>query len=180
LGNFESANEKLLQIVLVGQSELDVVLSSEPLRQFKQRIALRFAIQPLSGKDIGQYIAYRWMKAGGSATPFTTEAVESVGQVSQGVPRVINVICDNALMQAFGEESAAVEVRHVMSACQDLRLVEAVPQMAAVAAGALAAMPAVEWVFIDDLERYALTDSRPSLLTKLASKLGLKRRIETA
>ena len=74
LGNFESANEKWLQIALVGQSELDELLNRETLRQFKQRISLRLTIEPLSETEIEQYIQFRWRKAGGSAAPFSASA----------------------------------------------------------------------------------------------------------
>ncbi len=180
LGNLESANDKLLQIALVGQSELDDLLNGERLTAFKQRIAWRLSLQPLSGKEIEHYIGYRWMKAGGSAPPFTAEAVSSISQASQGIPRVINVICDNALMEAFGEESAAVEARHVIGACHDLHLAGTTPPQAVPAARAVEPLPPVDGYSMKTLERYALSDSKPSLLTKLASKLGLVRKVETA
>jgi general secretion pathway protein A len=180
LGNFESADEKLLQIALVGQSELDDLLNSDGLTAFRQRIALRLSLQPLSGQEIEHYIGYRWAKAGGSASPFTAEAVKKICEASQGIPRVINVICDNALMEAFGSESAAVEVRHVIDACQDLHLVKAAPQTAALPAEALAPIPAVDGFSMKTLERYALSDSKSSLLMRLRSKLGLVRRMEIA
>src|SRR5262245_16788648 len=84
LGNFESASDKLLQIVLVGQSELDELLNRESLRQFKQRISLRLTIEPLAGTEIEQYIQYRWMKAGGGQAPFLPDAVLGISQASQG------------------------------------------------------------------------------------------------
>lgn len=121
LGNFESADEKLLQIVLVGQSELDDLLDGEPLRQFKQRISLRMALEPLPAEEVQQYIEHRWRKAGGDGARFSKEAVASIAAASQGIPRVINVICDNALMEAFGERSVSVETHHVMTVCRDLR-----------------------------------------------------------
>jgi len=143
LGNFESADQKLLQIALVGQSELDTMLDSERLSQFKQRVALRLSIQPLSGEDIERYIQHRWTKAGGNAAPFTAEAVAHIGKASRGVPRVINVICDNALIQAFGEGSTSVEARHVVSVCQDLCFVKPAPQEV-FQMEALAPVPAAE------------------------------------
>ena len=127
LGNFDSADEKLLQVALVGQSELDDVLDNQRLRQLKQRIALRLSIDPLSAADIEKYIAYRWRKARGNTAPFTAESLIHISLASQGVPRVINVVCDNALTRAFSEGSALVEVRHVHGACQDLHLPPPLP-----------------------------------------------------
>ena len=123
LGNFESASEKLLQVALLGQSELDELLDCDHLKQFKQRVAVRVVIGPLSAQEIPEYIRHRWTKAGGSEAPFSTDAFAAIGRVSQGVPRVINVICDNALIHACGEGSASVEARHVLGACHDMRLI---------------------------------------------------------
>ena len=85
LGNFENPDQKLLQVVLVGQSELDEVLDREDLRQFKQRIALRLSIDALSKGEIEQYIRYRWSKAGATlAAPFSEEAILAIGKWSRG------------------------------------------------------------------------------------------------
>jgi general secretion pathway protein A len=123
LGNFESASEKLLQVALLGQSELDELLDRDHLRQFKQRVAQRVVIDPLTAQEIPEYIRHRWIKAGGSEAPFSTDAFAVIGRVSQGVPRVINVICDHALMHACGDESTSVEARHVLGGCHDMRLI---------------------------------------------------------
>jgi general secretion pathway protein A len=185
LGNFESADEKLLQVALVGQNELDTLLDREQLRQFKQRIAVRLSMSPLSGGDIEQYMRFRWMKAGGNELPFSKEAIRIVAQVSQGVPRVINVICDNTLMHAFAEETAAVQQRHVVSACKDLRLavpsVSPVPAAPAVAATEPAAVATSPDYPIKTLERYDTgSGTKASLLTRLAGKLGFAQGVETA
>jgi general secretion pathway protein A len=190
LGNFESANEKLLQVALLGQSELDDLLDREELKQFKQRIALRVAIGPLSSADTPLYIRHRWTKAGGSEAPFTPEALAAIFQVSQGIPRVINVICDNALVHAFADGSALVELRHVMGACRDMRLLKDVPRSAPPVVAAVAPpipVPAVQPFPVADpfpmktLDRYRRTPAaRPSLVARLASKLGISQRAETA
>jgi general secretion pathway protein A len=188
LGNFESANEKLLQVGLLGQSELDALLDCEQLRQFKQRIALRVSIEPLSEREVPEYIRYRWSKAGGAQSPFTAEAVAGIWRASQGVPRVINVVCDNALLQALAEGSAAVEVRHVAGACRDLRLVGESRQSVTAAPAALpapAANPPVspspsEPVQMGTLERYRVAGERPSLMVRLGNKLGILQRTEIA
>ncbi|HYW41811.1 MAG TPA: AAA family ATPase [Bryobacteraceae bacterium] len=180
LGNFESASEKLLQILLVGQSELDDLLNCESLRQFKQRISLRLAIEPLSATEIEQYIQYRWMKAGGSRAPFCAAAIDSIGQASEGIPRVINVLCDNTLMQAFGEESGIVEVRHVLAVCRELQFAQPLPKSIAVAEAPTPAPPPVEAFPIRTLERYETAAAKPSVLARLAGKLKFMQRIEPA
>jgi len=185
LGNFESGGEKLLQIVLVGQSELDELLDREHLRQFKQRIALRLTIAPLPAAEVERYIRHRWTKAGGNELPFTKDAVECIAEASQGVPRIVNVICDNTLLEAFGENSVRVEARHVVGVCRDLRLsvsvrrppveelVPAVPSKAAVA------VPTVWDETMKTLERYGSGATKRSLVSRIAGKLGFMQRVET-
>lgn len=182
LGNFELADEKLLQIALLGQSELDELLNREHLRQFKQRVALRLSIAPLSGADVAQYIRYRWMKAGGTEPPFSAEAIQCIARVSRGIPRTINVICDNAMMQAFGEGSPSVELRHVSSVCADLCLREPASSQIApapLAPPVLVSQPASDYP-LKTLERYSAATQKSSLLAKFAGKLGFTHRVETA
>src|SRR5204862_6427219 len=90
LGNFEEADQKLLQIVLVGQDELDEILGRDNLRQLKQRIAVRLSIGPLAAAEVGQYIRHRWLKAGGTQPPFSAEAVAGIAKASSCIPRLIN------------------------------------------------------------------------------------------
>lgn len=123
LSNFEFSDRKLLQIILVGQPELRVLLNREDLRQLKQRIALRFTIAPLSGEEVAAYMQYRWSKAGAKkAMPISASAVELVAKASGGIPRVINAICDNALLLAFGKGRTSVEEENVYTACGDLEI----------------------------------------------------------
>lgn len=129
LGNFESANDKLLQVVLVGQKELDDLLNRESLRQFKQRISLRLAIDPLSEAEVGRYIRHRWATAGGSQLPFSPNALAAIAEASEGIPRVVNVLCDGALIQAFADESQSVEFGHVLVVCRELQLDEPAPEL---------------------------------------------------
>ena len=122
LTNFETECEKLLQIVLVGQDELDEMLDRRELRQLKQRVGVRLHIGPLSMNAVGSYIAYRWKCASPAAPPFSEEAIRSVCQFSAGIPRVINSICDNALLIAYAEGSKVVTKEHVNEVSRDLRL----------------------------------------------------------
>ena len=199
LGNFEASDEKLLQIVLVGQTELGDLLNGEGLRQLKQRIALRLVLEPLPEPEVELYIAHRWMKAGGTASPFTADAIAAIAQGSKGIPRVINGICDSALIEAFADGSASVEFGHVLTVCRELCLAEPVlpraaqaplspaPVVAAPVDGLSAARapaaaapvpPAVEPAVVDEaslktLERYAPVKAKRSLLSRVAGKLGI-------
>jgi general secretion pathway protein A len=126
LGNFESAADKFLQILLVGQSELDDLLNRQDLRQFKQRISLRLYIDRLTATEAQQYIRFRWAKAGAKeAPPFTEDALGGVLEWSQGVPRLINSICDTALLMAYGDECPLIGLKHVRNAAINLALVDA-------------------------------------------------------
>ena len=127
LGNFEEADQKLLQILLVGQTELDDILNREDLRQLKQRFAVRLSIGPLTPPEVGQYIRHRWLRAGGDQPPFTVQATADIGAVSRGIPRLINAICENALTHSLAEGCSLVSDRHVRAAAADLRLNLAVP-----------------------------------------------------
>ena len=134
LGNFESAADKFLQILLLGQSELDDLLNRRDLRQFKQRIALRLYIDRLNPAEVKQYIAFRWSKGGAlTPPPFTSGAISGIVQWSQGIPRLINSICDASLLMAYSEECASVDLHYVRAAAVNLALTEA--------AGLLTALP---------------------------------------
>ena len=123
LTNFETNTEKMLQIVLVGQPELGDLLQLPDLRQLKQRIALRFKVTPLLPEEVPHYIEHRWAKAGGvGRPPFSGEALEMVKQHSQGIPRLINAICENSLLAAFAADSHAVLPAHIEAVAQNLDL----------------------------------------------------------
>jgi general secretion pathway protein A len=124
LGNLESQRSKLLQIALVGQPELASRLDSPNLRQLKQRIALRCQLQPLALEHTGEYINWRLARAGanGKAPIFRPEAVAEIYEHSHGCPRLINTICDNALILACGVETSVITPELVEDACKDLRI----------------------------------------------------------
>ena len=109
LSNLETAREKLIQIVLSGQPELGERLADPALRQLRQRITVRCHIPPLAVPEIGGYIAHRLRTAGAAADlRFTDEAIARVARYSHGVPRLINALCDYALMAAFAAETFTV------------------------------------------------------------------------
>jgi general secretion pathway protein A len=126
LGNFEDADRKLLQILLVGQTELDDLLNREDLRQLKQRIALRVSLGPLASPDVAQYIRHRWTTAGGGELPFSSEALIRIAGLSRSIPRIINSLCENSLMLALAEGVKEADVRHVQLAATDLQLTQLV------------------------------------------------------
>jgi general secretion pathway protein A len=174
LGNFESASEKLLQVALVGQCELDDLLNSGPMWQFKQRIARRMTIAPLSAETVGPYIQHRWTIAGGKDAPFSAEAVASIARATQGIPRLINVTCDNALIEAFADEAAMVEARHILTVCQDLHLSAPIqllsPPLSQPSPEREADSAAFDAYPMKTLERYS-TGERQSLMGRLRGRL---------
>lgn len=126
LTNFEGSEGKLLQIVLAGQDELDEVLDAAELRQLKQRIACRLRVCALRPSQLLSYLQFRWTQAGGrTQLPFGEDAVDYLGLFSGGIPRVVNAICDNALLIAFVQRSDEVRPEHVVEAAKDLALREA-------------------------------------------------------
>jgi len=125
LGNFESGADKFLQILMLGQSELDDLLKRHDVRQFKQRIALRIYIDPLTASETAQYIRFRWAKAGGrDVPPFTADAFTAIAHWSQGIPRLINSICDSALLMAYADESPLVGSNYIRAAAANLALAQ--------------------------------------------------------
>jgi hypothetical protein len=125
LTNFENGERKLLQIVMVGQPELRNTLKAEHLRQLKQRIAVFCELQPLSQAEVAEYIGYRWLKAGGgNKPPFDFDAIQIIVNVSKGLPRVINALCDNALVLIYGSGDTVVTASHLQQVVRDLDLVD--------------------------------------------------------
>jgi type II secretory pathway predicted ATPase ExeA len=123
LGNLENRGGKLLQIILAGQPELDRKLDAPNLRQLKQRIVLRCNLNPLEPQEAIGYIATRLARAGmPDQTVFPPELLEEIYKRARGIPRVINLICDNLLVTAFAMERKACTVEMLDEVCQDLRL----------------------------------------------------------
>ncbi len=175
LGNFEAADHKLLQIVLVGQDELNDRLNLPELWQLKQRMALRMTLHRLDRDAVEQYVRFRWGKAGGTdPVPFTDGAVDAIAGWSHGIPRLINAICDNALLIAFSDVRQTVDVQQVREACVELDLptpaVKARLRPVAVPAPTLQAVPQPGPVAVESQPQSTVPsfweDSRPSLLKK--------------
>jgi len=124
LTNLETSQRKLLQVVLAGQPELDVMLDSHELRQLKQRIALRCHLDPLSSNETRAYMVRRLRIAGAVAAGemFSGPAIEAVFNYSKGIPRLINTICENALLAGYAKHAATVTSEIVDDVARDLRL----------------------------------------------------------
>jgi len=119
LGNLETASEKLMQIILVGQPELRSLIGRPELRQLNQRLSVKFHLGTLSPDDVSAYIDHRVSVAGaGDNGLFDAEAKAAVHRASGGVPRLVNVLCDQALLQAFVTDQKGVDqnvLRRVVS-----------------------------------------------------------------
>jgi general secretion pathway protein A len=124
LTNLETADQKLLQILLVGQPELDDKLDSAELRQLKQRIALRSHLAALDLEETAGYIERRLRLAGNpdASNLFPRETIEAVYRHCRGIPRLINTICENALIAAYSRQAPSVTPRIIDSIAMDFRL----------------------------------------------------------
>ena len=121
ISNIETDDRKLLQIVLMGQPELRDRLNSHRLRQLRQRITVRYHLNPLTRTEVGQYIQHRLALAGARGFPaFTTPAVWRVFGYSKGIPRLVNAVCDKALLAGFVERSDRISYRMVGRAIREL------------------------------------------------------------
>jgi general secretion pathway protein A len=122
LSNLETSKSKLLQIVLVGQPELDKTLSQPDFRQLRQRINLRYHLMPLSEKETREYIEKRLRIAGSPNPIFTDQAIHEIYRKSGGIPRLINILCDNALLNGYALDQKQVDKKSVREVSADLKL----------------------------------------------------------
>ena len=121
LSNLETDKEKLLQIILVGQLNLGTLLRSPELRQLDQRVSIRYELKPLDRETVAAYVAHRLTIAGGSASvAFTAKALHQVHRWSGGIPRLINLICDRALLAGFAVRANRITHEMVTNAAQNL------------------------------------------------------------
>ncbi len=121
LSNLETAKEKILQILLSGQPELEEKLRKPSLRQLRQRIGVRATLKPVRLEEMPAYVETRLRSAGAERNElFTSAALKKIWQASQGIPRVINVICDNAMMLAFADGKKRITPKLLREAVRDL------------------------------------------------------------
>lgn len=155
--NFETYTEKQLQIILAGQPELRQILNDPALRQLKQRISLRCEIKPLRAAEVSAYIRARLKTAGATRLDlFTPEAVALIYRASEGIPRLINNICDNALLTGFAMSAQQISPEIVAEVVESLDLlkpmIEEDPEEALV--GGLPARPILREGIEDDWNGY--------------------------
>lgn len=121
LSNLETDDRKLLQIVLMGQPELRERLNDHALRQLRQRITVRYHLKPLSRAEVAQYVQHRLQVSGAHGAPyFTMPALWRIYHYSQGIPRLINAVCDKALLAGFVEQRDRIDFRLVGRALREL------------------------------------------------------------
>jgi general secretion pathway protein A len=121
LSNLETDKQKLLQIVLMGQPELKEILGREELRQLRQRILVHYELHPLTRQDLDHYIQHRLTLAGGNGRPsFTRWALRSLHRGSGGIPRIVNNLCDKAILAAYIRESDEVSYWDVRRALKEM------------------------------------------------------------
>jgi general secretion pathway protein A len=121
LSNLETETSKLIQIILLGQPELDAKLETRALRQLRQRISVRWRLAPLSAPETEKYVRHRLRIAAGTERPlFSAAALRAVHRASGGVPRLINIVCDRALLAGYAEGVAEVSPRLVRHAVREM------------------------------------------------------------
>jgi len=126
LSNLETDHQKLMQIVLMGQPELREKLSQPKLRQLRQRITVRYHLSPLSLSETSYYIQHRLTLAGANGRPrFDDSAIKSIYRYSDGIPRLINAVCDKALLAGFVMQTDVVNKKVVKLAVEELEGVPA-------------------------------------------------------
>ena len=127
LSNLETDKEKLLQIILVGQLNLQTLLRSPELRQLDQRVSIRYELKPLDRESVASYVTHRLLVAGGSpGVTFTVKALDAVHRLSAGIPRLINLICDRALLAGYSLRTDRITPDIVTHASNSLDLAQPV------------------------------------------------------
>ena len=149
LTNLETDTQKLLQILLLGQPELRAMVAKPELRQLAQRITARYHLTPLDPKETAEYLRHRWRVAGGQKFPFDAKAVQRMHQRAGGVPRLLNVIAERALLAGYARDASMIDARLVDAAANEVLPPAAKqrwrPWLAAAAAIAAIALLAMQW-----------------------------------
>jgi type II secretory pathway predicted ATPase ExeA len=128
LSNLETDKEKLLQIVLVGQLNLQPLLKAPQMRQLDQRVSIRYQLRPLNRDEVAAYVSHRVTVAGGAASlTFQPKALDLVHRRTNGIPRLINLVCDRSLLAAFAARTNRVLPEMVHQAAENLELTEVRP-----------------------------------------------------
>ena len=120
LTNLETNTKKLLQVILIGQPELQQLLQRNDLRQLAQRITARYHLLPLNLSEVRQYVRFRLKVAGCERPVFNDKAVKKLYELSGGIPRLLNLLADRALLAAYGKQQAVVEANEVQRAAAEI------------------------------------------------------------
>ena len=121
LSNLETDPRKLLQIVLIGQPELRDKLNDPGLRQLRQRITVRYHLRPLSRPDMERYVAHRLRVAGANGRPtFTPWAMRTIHRYARGIPRLVNAVCDKALLYGYVNQTQDLTAKSIRRAIREL------------------------------------------------------------
>lgn len=120
LTNLETNTKKLLQVILIGQPELQQLLQRNDLRQLAQRITARYHLLPLNLSEVQQYVRFRLKVAGCERPVFNDKAVKKLYELSGGIPRLLNLLADRALLAAYGKQQAVVEANEVQRAAAEI------------------------------------------------------------
>jgi general secretion pathway protein A len=120
LTNLETSTQKLLQVILIGQPELRTLLARDDMRQLSQRVTARYHLDPISRDEADAYIKHRLQICGTTQTLFNKRAIDRIQQLSGGIPRLINVLCDRSLLGAYVEGKAQVDPKVVKKAAHEV------------------------------------------------------------
>jgi general secretion pathway protein A len=120
LTNLETSTQKLLQIVLIGQPELRSLLASDEMRQLSQRITARYHLDPISREETEAYIRHRLQICGSSRNIYSRRAINRIHKLSGGIPRLINVLCDRAMLGAYVEGKSQVDLKVLKKAAREV------------------------------------------------------------
>jgi len=128
LSNLETDKEKLLQIVLVGQLNLNPLLKAPEMRQLDQRVSIRYQLRPLNRDEVAAYVAHRLNLAGAAASvTFHPKALDSIQRRAAGIPRLINLLCDRSLLAAYSARTNRISADMVRQAAASLELADNPP-----------------------------------------------------
>jgi len=123
LSNFQSEDRMLLQIIMVGQPELQARFKNPSLAQFRQRIAVNYHLEALTEEETRHYIVFRLKKAGGRDDTFSADAIGAIYRASKGIPRTINLLCDSSLVYGFADELRQIDARIVEIVIKELGII---------------------------------------------------------
>ncbi len=188
LTNLETATDKLLQILLLGQPELRSQLARPELRQLAQRITARYHLDPLNREETAQYVRHRLAVAGAPRCPFADDGLKALFDASDGVPRLINIIADRALMAAYAEERDRIDRRLVRAAAREVAGEDEEDSSGGWLRGLVATMAVVAvlggsgwigWMVLDAAEQEP-ANSRPAWHTALAEATSVSAWAEAA